>query len=95
MTIELLTKYARMIEEIREPAYSKRMAEYLLKITPNDLERKLAGYISRLENKYYLKPEDKFLMAIEEFERKGTIHSPISREELLEMVRKAKRETYL
>jgi len=95
MTIELLTKYARLLEEIRKPDRRNRMTDYLLKISPKDLEHQLADYISRLENNYYFKPEDEFLILIEGFERKGTIHSPISREELLEMVRKAKRETYL
>jgi len=95
MTIELLTKYARMIEEIRSPTKRKWMNDYLLKISPKDLEQKLADYVSRLENNYYFKPEDRFLILIEDFDRKGTILSPISDEELLRRVRKAKKETYL
>ena len=92
MTNELLTKYARLLEEIRKPDRRKRMTEYLLDITPDDLERKLADYVSRLENKYDSKSEDEFLTFIEDFERRGTILPTISREEICDIVRKNRRK---
>jgi len=95
MTIELLTKYARMVEEIRSPAKRKWMTDYLLKISPEYLEEKLADYISRLENNYYSKPEDRFLSFLEEFERRGTLRPAMTRDEILKMAREAKKETYL
>lgn len=93
MTTDLLTKYARMIEEIQDPSYRGRMAEYLLKTTREDIDHKIADYISRLENNYSFKREDEFLMAIEEFERRGTLRPAISIEESLEIARQSKRET--
>jgi len=92
MTIELLTKYSRLLGEIRKPDRRKRMTDYLLNITPDDLELKLADYVSRRENKYYFKPEDEFLTFIEDFERRGTILPTISDEEIAKIVRQNRRK---
>lgn len=97
MSNELLVKYERMLNEIQSKNLRERMRVFLSnpELTEAKLDNMVADYVARLENNYVRRPNDEYVMFIEAFKRKGTILPLMSDEEILNLARESKRQTYL
>jgi hypothetical protein len=94
---ELIIAYAKMLEEITSSSLRRGMAEFLAEPgrTKEKLGVELVDYIARFNNHYVRQPQDRWLDGIWDFKRRGTLRSPMSDDEIVEMCRKDKEKIYL
>ena len=93
MTIELVNKYARLIEELDKPHERDEKAGLVAflqrtDITEYTLAKHIAAYTQSVEYGNgelmdFHHPIYHWIIYIEAFERKGTLQCPISREEIV------------
>ena len=91
-----MVKYDRVLPEIKTPSLRKKVAVFLSQYAEEIVDQLVDDYAIRLNaDRYRPKQNDSVLHILWGFKRKGTIRPLISEEEILEMARESKKETYL
>lgn len=91
MSIDVVVDYGKVVKEIRCPSLRKQVAEFLSRYPYDVVDRMVDSYVREMNSE----PFNPVLHILWGFKRKGTIHPLMSEEEILEMARESKRETYL
>ena len=92
MSIDVVVDYSKAVKELRSPSLRKQVAEFLSRYSYDVVDQMVDSYARKLNSKRF-RPERDYNQVLDilwGLKRKGTIHSPISEEEILEMARESK-----
>lgn len=87
----MVVDYGKVVKEIRTPSLRKEVVAFLSMNSYEEIDRMVDGYVRKMNSE----PFNPVLHILWGFKRKGTIRPLMSEEEILEMARESKRETYL
>lgn len=97
MSIDVVVDYGKVVKEIRTPSLRKEVVAFLSMHSYEEVDRMVDSYARKLNSNRFQPKRDynPVLDILWGFKRKGTIRPLMSEEEILEMARESKRETYL